>query len=181
MRRARISYVIAGLLFTGLGLSIQPANATSTHSGTPAKNNPQQTKRNELAELNALADAGDADAMAAVGDAYATGRGVERDPAMAVYMYTAAAKKGSAAGKRGLGLLYANGVGVQKDEIEAYLCLRQAAARGDNLAEQYRVQLLQMLAPNIRRVVLAQEAAIPRNGPLDKGEWAHAPERSCGT
>ena len=64
-----------------------------------------------VAELRQRADAGDAEALNALGNAYANGQGVEQDFAAAARYYSLAASRGYAPAQFNLGLtLYGRGL-----------------------------------------------------------------------
>ena len=69
--------------------------------------------------LQAAADQGDASAQCALGNMYATGRGVAKNEARAVQLCQAAADQGHAAAQCNLGVMYATGRGAAKNEARA--------------------------------------------------------------
>jgi soluble lytic murein transglycosylase-like protein len=78
---------------------------------------------------------------------YEHGEGVERDPARAISLYCAAARKGHVQAQYQLGWLYANGRGVERDDGLAAAWFRLAAAKGD---EHARRMLARIDDPNAR-------------------------------
>ncbi len=83
-----------------------------------------------LAELHTRADAGDADALNALGNAYANGSGVAQDFAAAVRYYTEAALHGHAPAEYNLGMLAELGRGMAPDAGTAYRFYLKAAQQG---------------------------------------------------
>ena len=75
----------------------------------------------------AAARKGDARAMAALGYAYANGRGVVKDEKEAMGWFRKAADKGDAKAAFNLGVAYEQGHGVAKDRAEALSWYRKAA------------------------------------------------------
>lgn len=71
-----------------------------------------------------------AQAQAALGALYDTGRGVGADPAVAINWYRKAAATGIPAAEMALGMHYEMGKGVAKDETEASRWYRKAAEQG---------------------------------------------------
>ena len=65
-----------------------------------------------------------------LGVMYETGRGVEKDEAVAVEWYRKAAEQGCATAQCNLGVMYENGRGVEEDDIVASEWYRKAAEQG---------------------------------------------------
>jgi len=80
--------------------------------------------------LSDAASAGDATAMANLGNMYANGFGVDVDNATALYWFKKAAKKGNAMGRYGLGYMTLAGQGVEQNHEVATQYLTQAADQG---------------------------------------------------
>ncbi len=80
------------------------------------------------------ASAGDPVAQTNLGVAYASGRGVEQDFALALDWYRKAATQGHAPAQFGLGLMYERGEGVPVDMMEARRWYELAAASGEERA-----------------------------------------------
>ena len=87
----------------------------------------------ELADLRALAEAGDIEAQYNLG-VYAAGRGVSQDAAEAVTWFRRAAEQGHAGAQFTLGVMYAAGEGVPEDDVEAVAWFRRAAEQGSRPA-----------------------------------------------
>ena len=89
----------------------------------------------ELADLRARAEAGDASAHYNLGVMYATGRGVPQDDAEAVAWYRLAAEQGEARAQYNLGTMYDTGEGVPQDFAEAVTWYRRAAEQSHASAQ----------------------------------------------
>ena len=83
----------------------------------------------ELADLHARADVGEALAQAELGFLYNNGLGVPQDHVEAAGWYRRAAEQGHAIVQRELGFLYRRGLGVPQDDIEAHIWLNLAASQ----------------------------------------------------
>ena len=83
----------------------------------------------ELGDMFAMCDSGNAWACGALGDAYASGRGVPMDDARAVALYAKACDGGSVSDCVGLGFLYEMGRGVAKDDAQPQLRTRRRCTR----------------------------------------------------
>ena len=77
-----------------------------------------------------LAEQGDANAQANLGELFANGLGVPQNYAEAVNWWRKAAEQGHAVAQSNLGLMYDNGLGVAQDQAEAVKWYRKAAERG---------------------------------------------------
>lgn len=82
------------------------------------------------------ASADDPVAQTNLGVAYASGRGVEQDYALALDWYRKAAAQGHAPAQFGLGLMYERGEGVPADMTEARRWYELAAASGEERARE---------------------------------------------
>ena len=89
----------------------------------------------ELADLRARAEQGDADAQFSLGAMYGTGNGVPQDFAEALRWYRLAAEQGDADAQFSLGAMYAAGNGVPQDYAEAARWCRLAAEQGHARAQ----------------------------------------------
>ena len=102
-----------------------------------------------LAELEPLAEQGDARAQFAVGQVYHRGLGaIEQDLDKARRWYEAAARQGDANAQTNLGVMYATGLGAPQDDQKAERWFRMAADQGnqdakDNLGALMRRKLSQ--------------------------------------
>lgn len=85
------------------------------------------------AALLAKANSGNAEAQVQVGEAYADGKGVARDPQAAVDWYTKAAAQGSVPAELHLAVLYRDGAGktFPRNPEQAAAWYRKAADHGD--------------------------------------------------
>ena len=100
-----------------------------------------QTTTEILVELRERAEQGDADAQAALGFRYASGRGVAPDLAEAIRWYSLAADQGHVRTQYNLGVMYRSGRGVLQDEAEAARWFRLAAEQGYDSA-QYNLGIM---------------------------------------
>jgi TPR repeat protein len=89
--------------------------------------------------------AGDAMAEANLGTMYASGTGVERDPAQAVYWWREAAQQGIPAAQASLGRALVLGEGGAADLVEGHMWLTLAASRATG-AEQHEFETLRNAA-----------------------------------
>ena len=89
----------------------------------------------QLAMVQKRVDAGDADAMAYLGDKYHSGRlGLEKDVQRAIELWTEAAELGSIKACYELGHLYLHGRDVEQDEAKGVAYWKRAAMKGDVLS-----------------------------------------------
>ena len=147
-RHVRATVAVTVLGFSVLGPPVQ------------AQDNPSAQ---ELADLRARAEAGDADAQLSLGLMYQWGRGVTPDGAEAVRWYRLAAEQGYAAAHYALGIAYFTGRGVLEDYVIAHMWLNLAAATGHESARRSR----EAVAANMTREQIAEAQAQAR-------EWANA-------
>jgi TPR repeat protein len=84
----------------------------------------------ELANIRAKAETGDANAQFELGYRHSVGKGVKTNFAEAVNWYRKAAEQGDARAQNNLGVSYETGAGVAKNEIEAAKWYQEAASRG---------------------------------------------------
>jgi uncharacterized protein len=78
-----------------------------------------------------LAEAGNAEAQAMVGNLYELGLGVAQDHSKALGWFTRAADQGNVTAETALGRMYRKGAGVQMDSVKAYRWFALAAKQGD--------------------------------------------------
>jgi hypothetical protein len=83
-----------------------------------------------LAELRAKAESGDANAQNNLGVIYAKGDGVAKDPTEAAKWYRKAAEQGDGRAQYWLGIMYLAGAGVAEDQNEGIKWFRKAAEQG---------------------------------------------------
>ncbi len=88
----------------------------------------------DLSRIRAQADAGNSEAEVAMGVAYRTGQGVEKDAKQARVWFGKAAAQKHPAGLRMLGDMYAHGEGGKKDTKKALENWQGAEAAGDAFA-----------------------------------------------
>ena len=84
----------------------------------------------ELADLRASAEQGDAEAQNNLGFMYSIGKGVPQDDAEAVRWFRLAAEQGDAYAQYNLGRMYATGEGVPEDFVAAVAWYRKAGRAG---------------------------------------------------
>lgn len=103
------------------------------------------------------ADLGNADAAVALGQHYAQGLGVLRDPKEAARLYRVAAEKGSPAGQAQLGFAYENGEGVPQNWAEMRRWCEKSAAQHHPLGLNCvgRLYLFGMAVPMDRAQAIA--------------------------
>lgn len=99
--------------------------------------------------LEALALAGDLNAMVAIADAYRNAEGLPRDPEMALRLYCTAAERGHATAAYNVGWAYTYGSGVARNDDQAAAWYRLAAARGSEPAIGM-LKLLHGRAPDLK-------------------------------
>ncbi len=87
------------------------------------------------------ADQGLPDAESELGNCYLEGNGVPKDIPEGLKWTRRAAEQGFAPAQNTLGLCYLKGRGVTKDNVEAYKWFNLATARGDDRADDARVNL----------------------------------------
>jgi len=91
-----------------------------------------------------------ADAQYYLATLYDDGRGVEANPAMAVFWYRRAAKLGHVNAQYNIGVAHANGDGVQKNMIDAVRWWRVAAMSG-SINAQFNLGIVYLKGKGIRR------------------------------
>ncbi|HEX7271273.1 MAG TPA: protein kinase [Casimicrobiaceae bacterium] len=113
-----------------------------------------------IAILKPLADAGNAQAELRLGDAYADGRGVERNMRSAESWYEKAALQGEIPAQLKLGAMFANGAGVNRNNNLAYVWYGTAASLGSDAGKIERDKVGATLQPAERnqgdRVIAAK-------------------------
>jgi len=82
-----------------------------------------------FSEFRPLAEAGNAEAAAYLGEYYLYGLAGPRNYAKALQWYQFSATHGNADGQLGLGIMYAKGQGVPRDYVQAYMWLSLCAAQ----------------------------------------------------
>lgn len=113
-----------------------PLGACGDKSPPPANEAVQQQPlKQKIAELLKKAEAGDADAQADLGEAYASGEGLPQDAVKAADLFRQAGEKGIARAQFRLSQMYGKGEGVPADTVKAVDLLRQSAANGHAKAQ----------------------------------------------
>jgi TPR repeat protein len=87
------------------------------------------------------AEQGLADAECELGNCYLSGNGVPKDIPIGVKWTRRAAEQGFCPAQNALGLCYLKGTGMPKDYLQAYKWFNLATARGDDRADDARVNL----------------------------------------
>lgn len=120
--RKSLSFVLA--LFIGA-----PAAASDLEQATQAYQRGDHARAYKL--MRPLAERGEPEAMARLGDMYVFGHGVAEDPRQAARWWRRAAEKGVTSAMANLATLYARGLGgLSQDWQEAARWFRTAAERG---------------------------------------------------
>jgi hypothetical protein len=105
--------------------------AAAPATAAPAAGAPAQPPKIDIAHIRAQADAGNPEAQVAMGVAYRSGQGVEKDPKQARAWFEKAGAQKHAAALRMLGDMYAKGEGGKKDSKKALEKWQAAEAAGD--------------------------------------------------
>ena len=116
---------------------------------------------NDIAALQAKANAGDAEAQFELGVDYRWGLGVKRDEAEAMRWYRKAADQGLAKAQYNLAIAYDGGIGVKEDTTEAVRWYRKAAEQG-HLKAQFDLGMKQNGAETVRWLSKAAEQGLIR-------------------
>jgi TPR repeat protein len=95
---------------------------------------PQALSVPEISELRTKAEAGNAIAQTALGNAYRTGNGVPHSDEIAARWFRRAADQGNADAENSLGIMYGMGEGVERNKEEAVRWYRKAAKQGSGKA-----------------------------------------------
>lgn len=102
---------------------------------------------------------------------YLSGEGVEKNESKALHYYIQAAHLGYGPSQFNCGIMYKLGLGTDKDAMKAYLYLALASLNVKDLndltldAAKYRDELVPLLTPEQRQIVLSQVNALtlPQN------------------
>jgi TPR repeat protein len=141
-RTARIGIALAMLLVSG------HAAVATTAQGVAAF---QRGKYPEaLKFLVPQAEKGDPDTMFALGQMYATGRGVEKDQQKAVAYFHKAAELGNADAQQSYGSALMLGEGVEQDMIEALKWFIVSARKGNKAATVYGGNVAKFMTREMR-------------------------------
>ncbi len=135
-----------GYLAAAMALALSPALAGDLEDGMEAYDGGDYAQ--VLAAWTRAAAAGQADAMVAIADLYASGAGVARDPARALAWYRRAANLGDATGQLKLGDMIARRLGQDRDPVEASMWLGLAAGQGNRWAAERRRELARTMTPD---------------------------------
>jgi TPR repeat protein len=111
-----------------------------------------------------LAEQGDANAQAGLGQLYANGKGVPENDAEAVRWWRLAAAQGDAKAQTNLGFRYAIGEGVPENYVTAYMWMNLAAAQGEEAAETAKDTFIKgMSSADISRAQQLSAKCLARN------------------
>jgi TPR repeat protein len=104
----------------------------------------------DVRRVHARAEAGDADAQAALGNAYEAADGVPRDPVRAARWYRRAASRGHVDAQVSLALLLLDGRDGPRDVAGAAAWLQRAAERGSAFAQHALGEILEAGRDGVR-------------------------------
>ena len=146
-------------LATGASVTVSAAVPVDPAPADPPRPDPPDTDVTDLpiVALRELAEAGDAEAQAELGERYEEGRGVGRDYEVAVSWFRRAAERGYGPAQAALGYMYSAGRGVGQDHDVATSWYRRAAERG-NARGQYNLGVNYSTGQG---VVRDDQAAVP--------------------
>jgi hypothetical protein len=111
--------------------STVPGQSATDHSSSDQRPSDQRAQAKSLADLQKLADQGNADAQWQMGVRYHSGENVPHDDAQAMQWFLRAAEQGHVAAQSALGAYYWAGRGVPEDLSKAYFWSAIALANGD--------------------------------------------------
>jgi len=106
-----------------------------------------ETLERRIERLRFAAEDGHVESMFLLGTAYAQGKGVPRDDALAARWFHQAARKGHVRARTSLAYLHSVGRGVRRDPVLAYVLLSQAISEGDPLARDLLLRLRRQMTP----------------------------------
>jgi TPR repeat protein len=109
------------------------------------------------------AAAGDAIAMAQIGQLYDKGLGVPRDYHLASHWYLKSATLGYAMAQYRVGQMYANGLGVPLDYVSAYVWFTSAFRGGLEPGRRSAAEVAQIMTPSQRQEA---EARLATDAPI---------------
>lgn len=147
------------LLFTFIVGGCGERPTAKTEVAVPVVQEKQLTQEDYFAELQQLAEAGNADSQFSLGWIYMRGEGytgasfirdIPKDPAKALQWYQKAAEQGHVEAQYNLGMLYKLGLGVKEDARQAFGWLQKAAAQGNDIA-QYHLGLMYAEGTGVKR------------------------------
>jgi uncharacterized protein len=118
------------VLLCSVALQLHPT-AISARTAFAASRGIAQSGPEEISELQAKAEKGDAEAALRLARAYERGSGVTRNEESAFRWYRMAAEQGNAIAGNRVGEMYRAGEGVAENKVEALFWYHQAARRGN--------------------------------------------------
>ncbi len=139
MRLSSLLMVLAWLAVPGASMAANFAQGLAAYDGGDY--------RTAFEQWRALAEAGDAEAQAALADLYITGLGTPEDAAEALRWYRRAAEQGEPVAQQNLGDFYQRGIGVERDPVSAYVWLSLAAEQGRRWSARRRDEIAAQLTP----------------------------------
>lgn len=165
MRRSIGILSLAGACVLGCGKSEAPPSepaATSSTAPESALTQEQQAyvdmvNASALAEVEPLAQQGDAASQRQLGVMYYLGQGVGQDYALASEWLAKSAEQGDHVAQMMLGAMYAEGQGVPRDLVQAHSWLTLSAAQGNDNARQRIRRLASDMTPD--QIASATQAA----------------------
>lgn len=101
--------------------------------------------------LKPAANDGDAEAMNALGQMYASGRGIEKDVKLATEYFRKAAELGNAEAQQNLGSALMLGDGIEQDMVEALKWFIISARAGNKAAASYTKKVGGFLSRDMQR------------------------------
>ena len=141
-----MKYICATLAAAAVALALAPVLAGDLEDGMEVYDGGDYALA--LAAWTRAAAAGQADAMTAIADFYASGTGVARDSGLALTWYRRAARLGDATGQLNLGDMIARGQGQERDPVEASMWLGLAAGQGNRWAAERKRKLARTMTPD---------------------------------
>jgi len=97
-----------------------------------------------IAELRPLAERGHAESLVLLGNMYNDGKGVIKEPKIALEHYKQATRQGSIEAMISLAGMHAGGVGTEKDLSKALILYERAAEKGNVLGQFFAGNLYYM-------------------------------------
>jgi uncharacterized protein len=123
-----VLYLAVGIATVGLTAAQLPQSQQSE----PARSS--KLSHEQISQLQARAEAGDASAQALLGKAYEDGDGVPKSDQKAFQWYRRAAEQGHAESQNKVGILYSQGYGVDRSKEEAVVWYLKAARQKNGKA-----------------------------------------------
>ncbi len=144
--RALLGLVIV-VVATVVGYLVGPAIEKQWATSPQAAVSEPSRQAKSLAELQNLADHGNADAQWQIGVRYHSGEGVPQNDSQAMLWFQLAAEQGNVAAQSALGSYYWAGRGVPEDLTKAYMWSAIALAGGDQNSKSRMEGLASQMTP----------------------------------